>query len=153
MAISIINIDATASSALLRSYRNLLGTGAVLKLHSHTGLLAGLYSLHVTGNDSAHSLSFPQFRLTMNGETQDPSNITGNASEDLKRFLSSPVSIFLGKGPGSDRFFGAPIIKRMTVKEVSVVDKSEEPSKREGRVVCELVTEEGASHLSFNLIM
>ncbi|KAF8334854.1 HotDog domain-containing protein [Amanita rubescens] len=78
----------------------------------------------------------------MDRDAQDISNIAGNASEELKRFLSSPASIFLGKGPGGDGFFGAPIIKRMTVKEVSVVNKSEEPSKKEGRVVCELVTEE-----------
>ena len=76
---------------------------------------------------------------------QDPSKITGNASEDVKRFIGDPVVIFLGKKIGRDGAFGASIIKRLTVKEVSVIDKSEEPHKKEGRVVCETVAKEGAS--------
>ena len=76
---------------------------------------------------------------------QDPSKITGNAPEDVKRVVGDPVLIFLGKRSSNDGAFGASIIKRLTVKEVAVVDKFEEPRKKEGRVVCEVVAKEGAS--------
>lgn len=75
---------------------------------------------------------------------QDPSKIIGNASEDVKRLIGDPVPIFLGKRSIRDGSFGASIIKRLIVKEVSVVDKFEEPRKKEGRVVCEVIAKEGA---------
>ncbi|KAF8638094.1 hypothetical protein AX17_002455 [Amanita inopinata Kibby_2008] len=75
----------------------------------------------------------------------DVSCISGNAPDDVKRFLSNPSFIFLGNIPGQlvgDKLFGASIINRMTVTEVTITEKAEEPSKKEGRVVCELVVEE-----------
>ena len=80
---------------------------------------------------------------------QDISKITGNASEDVKQFLSDPVALFFGRrSTTADGAFGASVMNRLTVKEVSVVDKSEEPRKKEGRVVCEVVAKEGASESS-----
>ncbi|KAK2459954.1 hypothetical protein APHAL10511_008039 [Amanita phalloides] len=74
---------------------------------------------------------------------KDVSNIIGNASEDVKRIFSDPAQLFLAwRRPGGDSLFGASIVKRMVMKEVSIIDKLEEPRKREGRVICEVVTKE-----------
>ncbi|KAF8632816.1 hypothetical protein AX15_001676 [Amanita polypyramis BW_CC] len=69
--------------------------------------------------------------------------IAGNASDDVKRHLSDPARVFLGKGShANDKLFGAGIIKRMVVREISILDKAEEPRKKEGRVVIEVVNHE-----------
>ena len=82
-------------------------------------------------------------------------DIAGNAPEDVKRTLRDPARIFLGRqGLNDNNFklnlFGASIIKRMVVKEISIVDKSEEPRKKEGRVVLEVVNKEGECAILFS---
>jgi acyl-coenzyme A thioesterase 13 len=72
----------------------------------------------------------------------DISHITGNAPDDVKRFVASSHKIFKqnkAQGP----LFGEEIHKRMVVTEVSIVPKAEEPKKHEGRVVLETDVAEG----------
>lgn len=71
--------------------------------------------------------------------------IKGNASADVKRFLGRPANFIenLTSAPFKSPLFGASITTRMVVTEISVEQKAEEPLKDEGRVICELVVEEG----------
>jgi hypothetical protein len=77
--------------------------------------------------------------------------IAGNAPDDIKRFLGNFSDMLHRKGNFEDReapprkanFFGEDIMKRMAVKEVSIIQKAEEPLKMEGRVVCEMTVDEG----------
>ncbi|RDB19982.1 Acyl-coenzyme A thioesterase 13 [Hypsizygus marmoreus] len=78
-------------------------------------------------------------------EDEAVARIAGNASEDVKRALAHPGAFFVNramlegvKGP----IFGETITNRMVVTEVSVEQKKEEPSRLEGKVVCELTVEE-----------
>jgi acyl-coenzyme A thioesterase 13 len=73
----------------------------------------------------------------------DISQITGNASDDIKRTVCNP-------GPGgffhlNSEFsmFGGSILKRMKVLEISFNRKAEEEKKMEARVVVELDVTEG----------
>jgi len=88
---------------------------------------------------------------------QDVSHISGNVSDEVKRFLGNTVDFFIGRRPGPLPIFGESIIKRMVVNEISVKEKAEEPQKLEGRFVCEITVEEGLSiylaNLSFDLTM
>ncbi|KAG7090631.1 hypothetical protein E1B28_009733 [Marasmius oreades] len=73
-------------------------------------------------------------------ETLDISHVSGNAPDIIKRVAAYPsVSMFAidgdhEKGTG----YSDEIVKRMVVTEVSIVSHPEEPSKKVGRVVCEM---------------
>jgi len=76
----------------------------------------------------------------------DISQITGNASDDIKRTIGNPGGFFQRFGdvrdPGSP-MFGGSILKRLKTVEVSLNRKAEEEKKMEARVVVELeVTED-----------
>ncbi|KAI3615680.1 d-alanine-d-alanine ligase [Moniliophthora roreri] len=72
----------------------------------------------------------------------DISHISGNASDDIKKFLANPTAWYLcidgeqEKGTG----YSHEIAKQMVVTEISILENPEDPrSKDIGRVVCELV--------------
>ena len=73
----------------------------------------------------------------------DISKIDGNASDNIKEILGNIPLMFarspVENGAGT---FGASILKRMAVTELSVLTKAEEPQKLEARAVCELTVEE-----------
>ncbi|KAG5724081.1 Acyl-coenzyme A thioesterase 13 [Termitomyces sp. T112] len=77
-------------------------------------------------------------------ETRDISKIAGNASDQVKTVVSNMSRYYLPRRNVNTTglTFGAHIVKRIQVTEVSVLPKAEEPSKTEGRVVCELTVEE-----------
>jgi len=75
--------------------------------------------------------------------------IGGNASDDVKRFVGNMSALLHRRGQFADgnalprkKMFGEDIVDRMVVKEVSVIQKAEEPLKTEGRVVCEITVDE-----------
>ncbi|KAG6875458.1 hypothetical protein C0992_003768 [Termitomyces sp. T32_za158] len=77
-------------------------------------------------------------------ETRDISKVAGNVPDHVKAIVSNMSRYYL---PGhnlkvSGPIFGASIAKRLEVTEASVLQKAEEPSKTEGRMVCELTVEE-----------
>ena len=67
----------------------------------------------------------------------DVSKIAGNVSDDIKKTVRSLENALM------TRTFGQSILGRTMVTEVSVLAKADEPERLEGRVVCELVVEEG----------
>ncbi|KAG6899994.1 hypothetical protein C0993_004613 [Termitomyces sp. T159_Od127] len=80
-------------------------------------------------------------------EARDISKVAGNAPDHIKAVVSNTSRYYL---PGRNLkvngpIFGASITKRLEVTEVSVLQKAEEPSKTEGRMVCELTVEEATT--------
>ena len=81
----------------------------------------------------------------------DISQITGNASDDIKRTIGNPADFFqtyrvedlTGSHASSSIVFGGSILKRMKVVEISLNRKAEEEKKMEARVVIELDVVEG----------
>ncbi|TFK69434.1 Thioesterase/thiol ester dehydrase-isomerase, partial [Pluteus cervinus] len=67
------------------------------------------------------------------------SEISGNAPEEVKELLASANYVPQANQPPT---FADSIIKRTKTVEVSVVNKAEEPTRKEGRVVCEVLVEE-----------
>lgn len=72
------------------------------------------------------------------------SNILGNASEDIKRLIGIPHQYFQSFSRDTTPTFGNAISERLRVTEISIIDKPEEPTKLEGRVVIEIEVSEGA---------
>ncbi|KAJ7496791.1 hypothetical protein FB451DRAFT_1335185 [Mycena latifolia] len=71
---------------------------------------------------------------------------TGNVSDEMKEVLSDLVRVY-GKRPSDEPSFGDSIVAGMVVTHASVQNKADEPRKKEGRVVCELiVTEDGGGN-------
>ncbi len=82
---------------------------------------------------------------TSTSGSEDVSSIAGNVSDEIKRVVGFPMRIFrMTTDEGEPTGFGATFTSGMTVSEVSMVPKAEEPTKQEGRVVCKLVVTEGA---------
>jgi acyl-coenzyme A thioesterase 13 len=73
-------------------------------------------------------------------DDNDVSHVSGNAPDDIKRFFNPPVAFVIAVG--TNKQFAISIVERMVLKEISILDKTEEPLKKECRVVCELDTEE-----------
>ena len=77
----------------------------------------------------------------------DISQITGNASDDIKRAIGNPGSFFQSHRvedlSSESSAFGESILKRMKVVEISLNRKAEEEKKMEARVVVELDVSEG----------
>ena len=67
----------------------------------------------------------------------DPTTISGNASDDIKRFLADPQTLFntLMEG-GCKTTFAESVVERKVVSEISVVQNATESSTQEARVVC-----------------
>ncbi|TFK28978.1 hypothetical protein FA15DRAFT_664624 [Coprinopsis marcescibilis] len=73
----------------------------------------------------------------------DISHIEGNASDEIKRMLSSTFDLFINpQGKKKGPIFGEDIQRRLVVTEISIVKKAEEPKKLEGRVVLECIVAE-----------
>ncbi|PBK63426.1 uncharacterized protein ARMOST_05952 [Armillaria ostoyae] len=80
---------------------------------------------------------------TSTSGSEDVSSIAGNVSDEIKRIVGFPMRIFrMTTDEGEPTGFGATFTSGMTVSEVSMVPKAEEPTKQEGRVVCKLVVTE-----------
>jgi len=93
--------------------------------------------------------------------TTNTSQILGNAPEDIKRLLSSPHQYFESFKSRNSRFtsnrsstlppFGDAICERLRVTEISILEKPDEPSKLEGRIVIETEVSEdmlnGGGHI------
>ena len=76
----------------------------------------------------------------------DVSQITGNASDDIKRIIADrgPGGFFQSQRIGrSSTIFGESMLKRMKVVEISLNRNTEEEKKMEARVVIELDVTEG----------
>ncbi|KAM6496419.1 HotDog domain containing protein, partial [Amanita muscaria] len=71
----------------------------------------------------------------------DIAHISGNVPDSVKRALGRPSVLMLGHYL-TDTQFGASICKRLVSKEIAILDKAEEPLKKECRFVCELTVEE-----------
>ena len=98
------------------------------------------------GSKASSSSRFDQIAAARKGI--DVSQVAGNASDDIKRFLD-PTLIYLSSERAKTSF-GAPITQRIRLSEVSIVKKAEEPTKEEGRVVCLLTVGEGKTQLLFS---
>ncbi|KAK0443921.1 uncharacterized protein EV420DRAFT_1575396 [Desarmillaria tabescens] len=69
-----------------------------------------------------------------NSSTDDVSSIAGNVSDEIKRIVGFPMRIFrMTTDEGEPTGFGATFTSGMTVSEVSMIPKAEEPTKQEGR--------------------
>ncbi|KAL0950333.1 hypothetical protein HGRIS_010304 [Hohenbuehelia grisea] len=73
--------------------------------------------------------------------------ITGNASTAAKEVTLKYLQVFTGDGNG----FCSDLSERVKVAEVSILVNPEESSKREARVVCELMVEEEMLNQAGNL--
>lgn len=71
----------------------------------------------------------------------DISQITGNASDDIKRTIGNSLGFF--QSPRSSSLFGGSVLKRMKIVEISLNRKAEEETKMEAKVVVELDVTEG----------
>lgn len=81
---------------------------------------------------------------TAQSETMSFDHILGNASDEVKRKLgAADYAPIFGGNAGRNPIFGHSIAKRMTVTEISIERKAEEPQKSESRVVCEVTVEDG----------
>lgn len=81
---------------------------------------------------------------TNNDDIPAPPPIAGNVSQTTKDILAVPLRLLGMRGyKMTQRIFGDAVMSRVVVTEASVLAKVEEPLKKEGRVVCEIVVEEG----------
>ena len=69
------------------------------------------------------------------------SGIAGNASDDVKAAFRD-LSMWFSRD-GQPRGFAASIGARISVDEVSILKKAEEPTREEVRLVCSLEVTEG----------
>ncbi|KAJ7777596.1 HotDog domain-containing protein [Mycena maculata] len=76
---------------------------------------------------------------------------TGNSDEKVKEMLSDLTTVFALRRPNHKPTFGDSIIERMVVTHASVDSKAEEPLKKEGRVVCELIVTEDMLNVGGNV--
>jgi len=69
----------------------------------------------------------------------DPATISGNASDDIKRFLADPQTSFNTLIEGMCKTtFAESVVNRIVISEVSVAQNATEPSRHEARVVCRI---------------
>lgn len=75
---------------------------------------------------------------------QDFSKIAGNAASDIKEFMSTIMwDVMTNKASGTG--FARTVGRRLLMREISFVEKAEEPERKEGRVVIEITVDEGES--------
>ncbi|TFK46948.1 hypothetical protein OE88DRAFT_1714733 [Heliocybe sulcata] len=71
--------------------------------------------------------------------SDDPSQVPGNASPDVKRSVARLLDAFLlTRSKGEEAGFADAIGKRLKLTEVSIEPKRDEEGKTECRVVCEI---------------
>ena len=69
----------------------------------------------------------------------------GNASDEVKCKLGIPAKAYGHICVGSNPIFADSIVKRMTVTEISIEKKVEEPQKSESQVICKITVEDSLS--------
>ncbi|KAK7041794.1 hypothetical protein VNI00_009083 [Paramarasmius palmivorus] len=77
----------------------------------------------------------------------DISHVSGNASDEIKRAIADPTKrLFCIDGdPAKGTGYSHAVAKQMVFTEVSILRNPEDPKAKEvGRVVCELVVNDGA---------
>lgn len=100
--------------------------------------LGSLFLLTKMGSDTGATI--PEF---------DISEVTGNASDDIKLKLGNILRAFnYGSKRQQLNTFGLSIQLRLKPTEFSINSKAEEPNKLEGRAVFEIDVAEGQSHPS-----
>ncbi|KAJ3810055.1 HotDog domain-containing protein [Lentinula aff. lateritia] len=71
--------------------------------------------------------------------TQDPTTISGNASDDIKAFLVDPQLSFNTLVEGNfTTTFAQSVVEKIYISEVSLVQNMIEPLRQESRVVCSM---------------
>lgn len=73
--------------------------------------------------------------------SSDSSRIKGNLPPKVKQMLDTVVHEIMAR----PNVFGASIGERVVITEASIIPKTEEPSRTEARVVCEVTVTEGQS--------
>ncbi|EGO02137.1 hypothetical protein SERLA73DRAFT_120777 [Serpula lacrymans var. lacrymans S7.3] len=68
----------------------------------------------------------------------DPREVPGNATPETKELVAKWLHVFAGQQCG----FAHRVGKLLELTEVSIREKAEEPSRKEGRVVCEMTVSE-----------
>lgn len=77
----------------------------------------------------------------INASSSDVSRIKGNLPPKVKQMLDTVMHEIMAR----PNVFGASIGERVVITEASIVPKSEESSRTEARVVCEVTVTEGPS--------
>ena len=73
--------------------------------------------------------------------TKDVFQIGGNADDEVKQILSNALyDIVTCKDVGF--VFASTVGRRLVLKEISYIDNSEEPTRKEARVVIEIVVDQ-----------
>ena len=75
---------------------------------------------------------------------ENSSNISGNASLEIKESVSVFVNILINNMDG--RGFAHNVGRRLLLREISFLEKAEEQQRMEGRVVAELTVDGGKSN-------
>ena len=75
--------------------------------------------------------------------SSDSSRIKGNLPPKVKQMLDTVMHEIMAR----PNVFGASIGERVAITEASIIPKTEEPSRTEARVVCEVTVTEGESHV------
>lgn len=73
--------------------------------------------------------------------SSDSSRIKGNLPPKVKQMLDTVMHEIMAR----PNVFGASIGERVVITEASIIPKTEEPSRTEARVVCEVTVTEGQS--------
>jgi hypothetical protein len=76
--------------------------------------------------------------------SSESSRIKGNLPPKVKQMLDTVMHEIMAR----PNVFGASIGERVVITEASIIPKTEEPSRTEARVVCEVTVTEGQPHLS-----
>jgi hypothetical protein len=84
----------------------------------------------------------------------DPLKVGGNASENVKKFLSQPGRVYSHYLASSSTRkkqskFDQKLAGRLALKEVSIRPRENEPLKDEGRLVYEMEVEQGECSCMF----
>lgn len=85
----------------------------------------------------------------INASSPDVSRIKGNLPPKVKQMLDTVMHEIMAR----PNVFGASIGARVVITEASIVPKSEEASRTEARVVCEVTVTEGPSSVDDVLLV
>ena len=74
--------------------------------------------------------------------TKDVLQIGGNADDEVKQILSNVLYNYIVTCKDGGFVFASTVGRRLVLKEISYIDKSEEPTRKEARVVMEVVVDQ-----------
>ena len=94
----------------------------------------------------AHALALLSLsrRLFMSGSLS-ALEVAGSASQETKQ--ACLAQFYIITGVGSSVCFGKSIGKRLRLSQIDVEQNSEEPTRKQARVVCEITVERSTCHL------